>query len=232
MSAFLIVSRRRPAVSIMAPVSLLLATASTAHAQWSFDNLSPPALNISTVTAIRGGVPVGYASQHSGAPPVAGYWSGDTGSSWTSLHPAGATTSRSSGSSATSQVGHAHVGGVFRASRWSGTADSWVDLAPNGATISRAWGMDGESAVGSASFGGGMSHASVWTGGVDTWTSLHPVGATTSVAFGGGGGQQVGQAEFNDVTRAAMWTGSSGSYVDLHPAGATRSVAFNSSGTR
>lgn len=75
MSASLIVSRRRPAVSIMAPVSLLLATASTAHAQWSFDNLSPPASNISTVTAIRGGVPVGYASQHSGAPPVAGDWS-------------------------------------------------------------------------------------------------------------------------------------------------------------
>ena len=59
------------------------------------------------------------------------------------LHPAGATESQAYGVGGGQQVGYAVVGGVGRASLWTGSAASWVDLNPAGATYSYAYGVYG-----------------------------------------------------------------------------------------
>jgi hypothetical protein len=51
----------------------------------------------------------------------------------TNLNPAGATVSYAYAAGGGQQVGETLVGGVTRASLWSGTAASWVDLNPAGA---------------------------------------------------------------------------------------------------
>ncbi|MFN0012665.1 MAG: hypothetical protein ACKVS8_13590 [Phycisphaerales bacterium] len=150
---------------------------------------------------------------------------------WTviNLHPAGATNSLGINVDGGQQVGRATLGGVNRASLWSGTAGSWVDLHPGGATSSLAWGVAGGQQVGSASVGG-VNRASLWSGTAASWVNLTPAGATESGAYGVSGGQQVGYAIVAGVWRASLWSGTAASWVNLAPAGATHSEAFGVGG--
>ncbi|MGI8923404.1 MAG: hypothetical protein ACR2HJ_05090 [Fimbriimonadales bacterium] len=148
---------------------------------------------------------------------------------WTvvNLHPAGATSSQAYGVDGGQQVGYAIVGGVERASLWTGTAGSWVDLNPAGSTTSKAYDVDAGQQVGWAIVGG-VYRASLWSGTAGSWVDLHPAGSTGSVAWGVHGGQQVGYAYVGGVTRASLWSGAAGSWVDLHaflPSDFTESLA-------
>ncbi|MCP2732656.1 GC-type dockerin domain-anchored protein, partial [Limnofasciculus baicalensis] len=67
--------------------------------------------------------------------------------SWVDLTPAGATESVAFAASGGQQAGGAIVGGVRRASLWSGTAASWVDLhafVPAGFSQSTALGISSD----------------------------------------------------------------------------------------
>ncbi len=150
---------------------------------------------------------------------------------WTvvNLHPAGATNSEAKAVSGGQQVGYATVGGVTRASLWSGTAASWVDLHPVGGTSSQALGMSGGQQVGAAIVGG-INRASLWSGTAASWVSLHPAGAISTYAHGMSGGQQAGDATVGGIDRASLWSGTAASWVDLNPAVATHSYARGVSG--
>lgn len=88
-----------------------------------------------------------------------------------SLHPAGAEQSQAFGVSGTQQVGWATVGGVQRASLWSGSAASWVDLHPAGATASISFGATGTQQSGRATFNATL-RAGVWSGTAASWEDL------------------------------------------------------------
>ena len=65
----------------------------------------------------------------------------------TNLNPAGSLFSNAYAASGGQQAGYADVGGVIRASLWSGTAASWVDLhafLPAGFSESRAQGISSD----------------------------------------------------------------------------------------
>lgn len=150
----------------------------------------------------------------------------------TKLDPAGSTISNAFGTSGGQQVGFATVGGVDRASMWSGTAASWVDLHPAGSDFSFAWGTDGAQQVGFAAFQGGLvGHASLWSGTAASWVDLQPAGASYSDALGVAAGQQVGFADFGSTRRAGLWSGTAASWVDLGPSGSPLSEAKGTSGT-
>jgi uncharacterized protein (TIGR03382 family) len=107
------------------------------------------------------------------------------------------------------------VGGVRRASLWSGTADSWVDLSPVGATDSTVIAASGGQQAGVARIGDAF-HASLWSGTVASWVDLSPAGSLDSVVNATSGGQQVGYAQIGDrVARASLWSGTAASWVDL-----------------
>jgi hypothetical protein len=119
------------------------------------------------------------------------------------------------------------VGGVTRASLWSGTADSWVDLNPAGSTESSAYAASGGQQAGQAQVGG-VYRASLWSGTADSWVDLNPAGSSESSAYAASAGQQVGGAFVNDAWRASLWSGTADSWVDLHaflPAGFAFSYA-------
>jgi hypothetical protein len=70
------------------------------------------------------------------------------------------------------QVGFvAQIGGIDRASLWSGTAASWVDLTPSTASSALVNGIWGGQQVGWASIGG-VEHASLWSGSAASWLDL------------------------------------------------------------
>jgi MYXO-CTERM domain-containing protein len=66
----------------------------------------------------------------------------------------------------------ARIGGVDRASLWSGTAASWVDLHPAAASASRALAASGNQQVGVAVVNL-APHASLWSGSAASWVDLH-----------------------------------------------------------
>jgi hypothetical protein len=106
------------------------------------------------------------------------------------------------------------VGGVTRASLWSGTADSWVDLNPAGSTSSYAFAASAGQQAGYAVVGEAY-RASLWSGTADSWVDLNPAGSTGSIAFAASAGQQVGFAVVDGVYRACLWSGTADSWVDL-----------------
>lgn len=75
-------------------------------------------------------------------------------------------------SSGSQQAGHALVGGLTRASLWSGTAASWVDLTPAGSMQSIAYAASGSQQAGFADVGG-IDRASLWSSTADSWVDLH-----------------------------------------------------------
>jgi hypothetical protein len=113
-----------------------------------------------------------------------------------------------------SQVGRAVVGGISRASLWSGTSVSWVDLHPAGASASNAHGVFGSQQVGTAEFGA-TPFASLWNGTPASWVNLNPAGAVGSEAFDTSGTYQVGWAKVDGIDRASFWSGSAASWQDL-----------------
>jgi hypothetical protein len=151
----------------------------------------------------------------------------------TNLHPSGATASQAYGVRDGTQVGHAVIGGVDRASLWSGSAGSWVDLNPAGATGSRAIAANGGEQIGYAYFSG-VGHAGRWSGTAASFVDLHPAGFDFSYCFGAGVGTQIGYAGVVDgsgapiLFHAGVWFNTAGSWVDMHPdaAGVTESRAL------
>ncbi|MGI8923508.1 MAG: hypothetical protein ACR2HJ_05620 [Fimbriimonadales bacterium] len=150
---------------------------------------------------------------------------------WTvvNLHPAGATQSAAFGIDGGLQGGYAEVGGVVRASLWTGTAGSWVDLHPAGARESLVYGVGGGQQVGYAGVGRNL-HASLWSGTAGSWVDLNPSEAVQSEAFGVHSGQQAGYAIVGGDHHASLWSGTAKSWVDLNPAGSAGSWAFGVGG--
>nr|MDQ2985192.1 hypothetical protein [Armatimonadota bacterium] len=144
---------------------------------------------------------------------------------WTvvNLHPGGAEMSRAFAVRDGKQVGSAVVGGVVRASLWSGTAASWVDLSPVGQQGgSEAVGLDGPMQVGHASVNG-SGGACYWSGTAGSWVNMHP-GGSWSYIMDADAGTQVGVVGFG-LNHAALWSGTPGSWIDLHPPSAQESEA-------
>src|SRR5689334_22744910 len=108
----------------------------------------------------------------------------DANAQWTviDLGPAGSTASVSYGVAGGQQVGFAGVGGVQRASLWSGTTASWVDLNPAGSTASVSYGVGVSQQVGFAVVGG-VQRASLWSGTSASWVDLNPGVASESISY-------------------------------------------------
>jgi|GEM_PF-760818 len=202
--------------------------ASTAQAQWTVTNLTPPGSRPPDSQVLGGG-----DGQQVGLAVVAGrirasLWTG-TATSWVDLHPATASSSRANDASEGHQVGFANFGLFPRASLWNGTAASWIDLSPAGSSSSSASGVGGGQQVGSARVGG-IFHASLWSGSSESWLSLNPAGVTSAFANDVSNGRQVGSVSLSGISRASLWSGSASSWVDLHPSGSASSVANAISG--
>jgi hypothetical protein len=129
--------------------------------------------------------------------------------------------------SGTLQGGNASVGGIIRASIWSGAAASRVDLHPSSATggstvlgLSQSLNKQlGYTVV------SGVTNAALWTGSSASYQNIHPPGAGRSEARAIDI-NIVGIATYGGENHAMMWAGASPStFVDLNPAGAVRSVA-------
>jgi len=146
------------------------------------------------------------------------------------LNPAGATSSGAIGVGDGLQAGRAAVGGITRASLWSGSARSWVDLHPVAMAGSHAMGVDGGSVAGFVFDAAGVYHASLWSGTANSWVDLHPVGAEQSFAMDVHDGQVVGMAKVDGQFHAGLWHGTASSWVNLHPDGATESQALGADG--
>ena len=141
------------------------------------------------------------------------------------LHPAGATSSIAESTNGIQQVGFARLGGINRASLWTGTSSSWIDLNPPGSDNSYVYAVTQSYQAGYARIGG-VVRAGIWTGGAATWIDLHPIGATTSVVLGASETQQAGYITSDGINRAVLWKGNAGSYVNLAPPAATQSFAY------
>jgi hypothetical protein len=147
----------------------------------------------------------------------------------TNLNPAGSTESYAIGASGGQQAGNVVVGGVGRASLWSGTAASRVDLHPAGSTQSYANAISSGQQGGQAQLGG-VNRACLWSGTAASWIDLHPAGATNSSVNAISDVHQVGWAEAGGVFRASLWSGTSVSWIDLNPATSTESYCTGASG--
>ncbi|MFN7395582.1 MAG: hypothetical protein ACK5UW_01350 [bacterium] len=148
----------------------------------------------------------------------------------TNLHPAGATYSYASAASGGRQAGYLEdLGGVNRASLWSGTAASLVDLHPAGSTFSFAYAISGGQQAGYA-YVGGVFRASLWSGTAASWVDLNPDPTGFSIAYAISGGQQAGIVAVGGAVRASLWSGTAESWVDLNPTGSTESSAYAMSG--
>ncbi len=104
----------------------------------------------------------------------------------TNLNPAGSIQAYAFAAGGGQQAGWVVVGGMGRASLWSGTAASWVDLAPVGASSSAVNAVGGGQQVGVAYFGG-RARAGLWSGTASSWVDLSsflPVGFTDTYATG------------------------------------------------
>src|SRR5256885_9813905 len=100
------------------------------------------------------------------------------------LNPAGATTSSQANSvQGGQQVGYALVGGIARASLWSGTAASWLNLDPISSFGSNANAVDAGQQVGYVNLTG-EARASLWSGTAASRVDLQPAGAFDSNATG------------------------------------------------
>jgi hypothetical protein len=100
------------------------------------------------------------------------------------------------------------VGGVKRASLWSGTSGSWVDLHPAGTSQSFAFDVDAGTGnqVGYAYINGGADRfirASLWSGSAQSWVDLSPMGTNESYALAIGDGKQAGYVKLS--CPAAGW---------------------------
>jgi hypothetical protein len=149
----------------------------------------------------------------------------------TNLHPAGATRSEAWAAGGSQQAGYVVVGGINRASLWSGTAATWVDLGPAGSTASFARATSGSQQVGNAVVGG-IGHARLWSGTAASGVDLHPVGGSSSVAYATSGSQQAGSVNFGGFNHASLWSGTAASWVDLNPDGAQSSIAYAIGGSQ
>jgi hypothetical protein len=90
------------------------------------------------------------------------------------------------------QVGMAVIGGVERASMWSGTGATWVELHPDGASGSVALATDGTHQVGWANVGG-VQRACLWTGTANSYEDL-------AVALQGDWSESVARGIWSDGT--------------------------------
>ncbi|HMN41578.1 MAG TPA: GC-type dockerin domain-anchored protein [Phycisphaerales bacterium] len=202
------------------------ALSSTARAQWTVTNLTPPSSSGSFVNSGFDTRQAGYTI--TGGQYHASLWNSSV-SLFTDLNPPGATLSEAAGVSDTQQVGHAFINGQYRAGLWTGAAASWVDLTPPGATEAHATGVGSGQQVGYV-LSGGRYRAGLWGGTPSSWIDLSPAGSLESYALGVGGGQQVGYAWIGDRYRAGVWTGSAPTWVDLSPPGAIDSAALAAAG--
>jgi hypothetical protein len=136
----------------------------------------------------------------------------------TNLHPAGATASMCNRTDGQMQVGSAEVGGITRASVWTGSSPTWRDLHPAGATSSTLLNLADGRGQGWAVVGGVQS-AHVWTLASGAATNLHPAGSSRSEAFVGLGDAQAGYANFPGRTRAGEWIGDRATWLPYLIAG-------------
>lgn len=146
---------------------------------------------------------------------------------WTvvNLNPPGATESRANAVKDGQQVGSAVVGGVRRASLWTGSAGSWVDLSLPTSISSEACGVANGQQVGYHEYEprhftwNGAKRAGIWTGTAASFVSLHPAGYMDygTVAYATDGQQQVGEFQTYDQWPAVLWSGTAGSMQNLRP---------------
>ena len=145
----------------------------------------------------------------------------------TNLNPPGSIQAYAFAAGGGQQAGYASIGGLARASLWSGTAASWINLNPVGGSSSAVNAVGGGQQAGYASIGG-LARASLWSGTAASWINLNPVGGSSSAVNAVGGGQQAGVAFFGGQARAGLWSGTASSWVDLAaflPAGFTDTYA-------
>lgn len=193
-------------------------------AEWTAVVLHPSDATASAARAVTGTYPVGSKFLSNPGRTLAGIWSGTAGT-WTSLNPAGATTSNIFGASPTSQVGQAFIDLEDHAGIWTGTASSFLSLHPAGAFSSAAFAVSGSTQVGRVSFGGYNFIAALWNGTASSYVSLEPAGSSSSIAYGVAGSRQVGIATFGGIKQAVLWSGTAQSCISLHPTGASESDA-------
>ena len=162
---------------------------------------------------------------------------------WTvsNLHPAGSTASYAEAASSDQQAGSVVVGGVYRASLWSGTAASWIDLSPPGSIDSIAHAISGGQQAGYTRMRNGGDRASLWSG---TAASLVDLQALLPPQFSYSYAQGISSEGLNTYVagygtntvdrryEALLWTrrNSELTFTNLHPAGAVESVAYAISG--
>lgn len=206
--------------------ALLLATAATAHADWTATNLHPTGATRSEIRGVENGVGVGYSTFNN--VPHAGLWNGSA-DSWLDLRPANAT-SYSWAHSINGGViaGDAVVNGVQQASMWNGTAESWTSLNPAGSPLSGI-NVTRDGQQGGFAVLGGIGRAVIWSGTAESHVDLHPLTGNIeeSWVLGLHNNQQVGITIDGNtgLWNAAMWSGTAASYVNLNPAGAAESDA-------
>lgn len=182
----------------------------------SWTDLHPAGYHGSRISGVDGSTSVGMALTLNTFNSHAARWSGTAG--FVDLHPTGATFSQAFACRGGEQVGVAHVSGLTRAYRWTGSAASGVDLTPAGASAAWAFATDGSQQVGIAEFAG-VRHAALWSGSAASFVDLHPWNSNWSEVNAVDQGAQVGWSSVPfGSPHAIYWTGSAASFEDLHAA--------------
>lgn len=199
----------------------LAGLAAGSHAQWVGMSIHPGG-NFSAAYGASTGIAVGAAGT---SLAEAGYWT-NGGSTFTSVHQDGCTSSILFAGDMNMQVGGVQNPGNVHAARWFGTAASFEDMNPSRCSHSQASSMFGNEFAGWGVISD-HNHALLWHGGGnDDYTDLHPDGATNSVVNAMDAGQQVGTVTRPGINQeAGYWHGTAASYTSLAPIGSTASWA-------
>lgn len=206
-------------------------------------NLTPPGSPGSSVSAVAGGVQVGWwwwpyqcwisGQWHTCHTRQACAWAGTPGS-YDNLQVTGYEYSLVSDTDGSVHVGTVTTddasGNVWsHAGMWRPPSYGFVSLHPAGASSSFASAIDGNRQFGSmhTPFPGPQVHAAAWAGTAGSFMDMHPPGASSSSIAGAGSGLQVGSAKFAGSDHAVLWAGLPVTFQDLHPAGASSSTAHD-----
>ena len=168
----------------------------------------------SYITSHAGSIQGGYINTTGGI--RAAMWTGETATSYVSLHPSGYSQSVINAVSSDKQGGVLYDGAIVDAALWSGTAAA-VDLNPNDEFPSHVDAMSETDQVGDATIAG-VVHAAVWNGWAASFRDLHPtkVAAESSTLHATTGAVQAGEATFDGKPHAGLWLGTGDSFIDLH----------------
>ncbi len=165
----------------------------------------------------------------------AAVWAGSS-TTFSELHPAGATRSFAVALDGNQYGGNATFNGVSHAYWWTAaTPEAGIGLSPGSAYASSGVvAIRGGQQAGLARLASSQRlNAMVWNGTAASVVNLNG-SLTESQAYGTDGHRQVGSGVLNgsQTSHALMWAGTAGSVTDLHPAGYQISVASGIDGER